>query len=58
MNGVIEGTEHYEGAATMESVPVDASAPPDSPSGSDASTIPLEHLKNLLSAQLEYYFSR
>lgn len=58
VNGVGEGADHYEETATMESVPVDASGPPDSSDGTDASTIPLEHLKNLLSAQLEYYFSR
>lgn len=51
LNGAAEGAEGFLSPLGGLS-PVPSSVPPDS------STIPLEQLKQMLSSQLEYYFSR
>lgn len=51
LNGAAEGAEGFISPLGGLS-PVPSTAPPDS------STIPLEQLKQMLSSQLEYYFSR
>lgn len=51
LNGAAEGAEGF--VSPIDGIsPVPSAAPPDS------SSIPLEQLKQMLSSQLEYYFSR
>lgn len=51
LNGTTEGAEGFMSPLGGLS-PVPSSVPPDS------SSIPIEQLKQMLSSQLEYYFSR
>lgn len=51
LNGAAEGAEGFVS-------PLDGISPVPSTAPSESSTIPLEQLKQMLSSQLEYYFSR
>lgn len=51
LNGATEGAEGFVS-------PLDGISPVPSTAPSESSTIPLEQLKQMLSSQLEYYFSR
>lgn len=59
LNGVADTIDHYEGREGA-GAGLGGPAVPSPPSGGtqDTSGIPLEQLKQMLSSQLEYYFSR
>ncbi|KAK6626982.1 hypothetical protein RUM44_009459 [Polyplax serrata] len=58
-NGVADAVDHYEGREGAGAGPVGPAVPnPPAAGGQDSNGIPLEQLKQMLSSQLEYYFSR
>lgn len=59
LNGVNDAVDHYEGGEGAGASPGGPVVPsPPAGGAHDPNGIPLEQLKQMLSSQLEYYFSR
>ncbi|XP_054274575.1 la-related protein 4-like [Macrosteles quadrilineatus] len=57
LNGVVDPQETFSDGAAPEGGPAPATSPPATAENTQSS-IPLDQLKQMLSSQLEYYFSR